>query len=78
MKARKLVVVSSGAFGSPMILERSGLGDKKILDNLQIPVIVDLPGVGKEYQDHQLSMAIYHVADDAETTDDFLRGIPVS
>ena len=49
-RAKKLVVVSAGAFGSPSILERSGIGSSSILKKHGIPVIVDLPGVGENYQ----------------------------
>ena len=48
--ARKLVVVSAGAFGSPAILERSGIGDRSLLQSLGIDVVCDLPGVGENYQ----------------------------
>ncbi|KAL0579313.1 hypothetical protein V5O48_002711 [Marasmius crinis-equi] len=47
--ASRLVVVSGGAFGSPAILERSGIGAKELLQKLDIPVLVDLPGVGENY-----------------------------
>jgi alcohol oxidase len=49
VKASRLVVVSAGAFGSPTILERSGVGSKKILDKNGITQIVDLRGVGENY-----------------------------
>lgn len=49
-KASKLVVVSAGAFGSPTILERSGIGAKKILEEANVKQLVDLPGVGENYQ----------------------------
>lgn len=55
LKARKLVVVSAGAFGTPMLLERSGLGDKEVLAKAGVECRVELPGVGREYQDHQVS-----------------------
>ncbi|KAG8414392.1 hypothetical protein J3459_014779 [Metarhizium acridum] len=54
VKAKKLVVVSAGALGTPQILERSGVGSAAILNKLDIPVVSDLPGVGEEYQDHHL------------------------
>lgn len=76
MMARKLVVVSAGAFGTPMLLERSGIGAKEILETVGVDCVVDLPGVGKAYEDHQLAMAIYHVDESADTLDDFLRGKP--
>lgn len=36
--------------GSPLILERSGIGRKDVLDKAGIPVISELPGVGENYQ----------------------------
>lgn len=52
--ARKLVVLAGGALGSPQILERSGVGEEKLLSSLNIPVVSDLPGVGSNYQDHNV------------------------
>ncbi|KAJ7904840.1 hypothetical protein B0H13DRAFT_2233870 [Mycena leptocephala] len=52
VKARKLVIVSAGAMGSPLILERSGIGRKDVLGRAGIPVVADIPGVGENYQDH--------------------------
>jgi len=49
-RAAKLVVVSGGAFGSPSILERSGIGAPSVLEKNNIRVLVDLPGVGENYQ----------------------------
>lgn len=54
LKARKLVLVCGGAFGSPAILERSGIGERGFLEGLGIDMVADLPGVGKEYQDHEV------------------------
>lgn len=75
-KARKLVVLSAGALGSPQILERSGVGAPEILKKAGIEPLVDLPGVGSNYQDHNLILPSYKVAPESETHDDFLRGIP--
>lgn len=52
IKARKMVVLSSGALGSPQILERSRIGDPMVLKQAGLSVLVDLPGVGSGYQDH--------------------------
>ncbi len=46
VKARKCVVISGGTLGTPQILERSGVGDAKLLKKLDIKVVSDLPGVG--------------------------------
>ena len=48
--ANKLVVLSAGALSTPSILERSGVGNAKLLNKLGINVISDLPDVGEHYQ----------------------------
>ncbi|KAI1813248.1 GMC oxidoreductase [Poronia punctata] len=51
VRATKEVIVSGGAFNSPQILKLSGIGPKRELQKFNIPVIVDLPGVGRNLQD---------------------------
>lgn len=51
VKATKEVIVAGGAFNSPQILKLSGVGPKEELEKFNIPVVVDLPGVGKNLQD---------------------------
>ena len=51
-RARREVVVCSGAIASPQLLQRSGVGPSDLLGSLDIPVVVDLPGVGQNLQDH--------------------------
>jgi len=46
------VVVSAGAYGSPELLLRSGIGPAGDLARVGVPVQCDLPGVGKGLQDH--------------------------
>jgi len=74
VKARKCVVISSGTLGTPQILERSGVGNAKLLKDLDIKVVSDLPGVGEQYQDHYTTLSIFRVSNESTTTDDFLRG----
>jgi choline dehydrogenase len=50
--ARREVILSSGAFGSPQLLMLSGIGDAKELQKFGIPVVHQLPGVGKNLLDH--------------------------
>ena len=51
-KARREVLLSSGAIASPQILQRSGVGPAALLRDLDIPLVHDLPGVGANLQDH--------------------------
>lgn len=76
VKARKMVIVSAGSLSSPQILERSGIGGKEVLEKAGVPVVVDLPGVGENYQDHNLLLCTYRAAPESDTHDDFLRGDP--
>ena len=46
------VIACAGAFGSPHLLQLSGVGDAARLSALGIPVVADLPGVGENMQDH--------------------------
>lgn len=56
VKARKEVIVTAGAYGSPTILLRSGIGDRHEVENYGIKSRVDLPGVGKNLMDHLVSI----------------------
>lgn len=49
--ATKEVIVTAGALHSPGVLQRSGVGPKKVLQALGIDVVVDLPGVGTNFHD---------------------------
>lgn len=51
-RARREVVVCSGAIASPPLLQRSGVGPAPLLRSLDIDVVCDLPGVGQNLQDH--------------------------
>lgn len=50
--ARREVILSAGAIGSPHLMQVSGLGPAELLTQHQVPVTVDLRGVGENLQDH--------------------------
>lgn len=60
--AEKEVLLSAGSIGSVQILERSGVGDEKRLQSLNIPVVKHLPGVGENLQDHLQIRLVYKVS----------------
>ncbi|KAI1368159.1 putative glucose-methanol-choline oxidoreductase [Xylaria arbuscula] len=61
LSARKEVIVSAGVFGSPQLLLASGIGPKKDLESLNIPVVANRPGVGQGMQDHAFYGVSYRV-----------------
>jgi choline dehydrogenase-like flavoprotein len=59
VSAKKEIVLAAGSFGTPVLLQRSGIGPKALLQKAKVPVLVDLPGVGANLQDHAASLLLY-------------------
>lgn len=60
--ARREVILSAGAIGSPHLMQVSGLGPAGVLREQHVPVAVDLPGVGENLQDHLQLRTVYRVS----------------
>jgi len=60
-QSRGEIVLSSGAIGSPVILQRSGIGDAGRLKDLGITPLHHLPGVGENLHDHLQIRCAYKV-----------------
>lgn len=61
VRARREVILSAGAVGSPHLMQASGVGPAGLLAAHQVPVRVDLPGVGENLQDHLQLRTVYRV-----------------
>ena len=59
VKAKKEVIVSAGTIHTPQILQASGVGPKSLLREADIDVVVDLPGVGSNFQDHPFQVGAF-------------------
>ena len=59
-ESAKDVIVSGGAINSPQLLMLSGIGPADQLESFDIPVVQDLPGVGRNLQDHLAIMEVVH------------------
>lgn len=70
--AEREVILSGGTFNSPQLLLLSGIGPADELRALGIEPVVDLPGVGRNLQDHA-SIAMVYDASGAFTFDRELR-----
>jgi choline dehydrogenase len=62
VKARREVILSAGAIGSPQLLQVSGIGPGAVLKAAGVGVRHDLPGVGENLQDHYQARMIYEVS----------------
>jgi choline dehydrogenase len=58
-RARRSVVVSSGALETPKLLMLSGIGDGAALSSMGIPVVAHSPDVGRNLQDHLIAKFIF-------------------
>jgi choline dehydrogenase-like flavoprotein len=67
--AKKEIVLSAGAFGSPTILELSGVGDENLLKSLDIEVVIPNSNVGENLQDHPMFMMSLEAANDGDSWD---------
>ena len=74
VRARREVILAGGAFGSPQLLQLSGIGAGEELKKLGIPVVNELPGVGKNLQDHIDYVQSWRVPSNTETVGASLRG----
>ncbi len=52
VRANREVILSAGSVGSPQILQVSGIGPARVLQDAGVAVLCDLPGVGENLQDH--------------------------
>jgi choline dehydrogenase len=58
--ASREVILCGGVINSPQLLMLSGIGPADPLKSLGIPIVLDLPGVGQNLQDHFLVPINYH------------------
>ncbi|MGI9116540.1 MAG: GMC family oxidoreductase [Gaiellales bacterium] len=60
------LVLAAGAYGTPLILQRSGVGDAERLRAAGVEPVLDLPGVGANLHDHPLVLVDRAIGDDLQ------------
>jgi choline dehydrogenase len=60
--AGREVIVSGGAYGSPQLLQLSGVGPAQHLADMGVDVVHDMPGVGSNLQDHFNTFCTYRIS----------------
>jgi len=61
IRARRELILAAGAINTPLLLQRSGVGPGALLQNFNIPVVRDIPGVGRNLTDHYNVWCSYRV-----------------
>lgn len=74
--ARKEVVLSAGAIGTPQILMLSGIGDRNSLEAMGIKSQLHLPDVGQNLVDHPIFASFFNVTS-KNTGDDIFRNMTI-
>ena len=64
------MILSAGALQSPQLLQLSGIGPADLLRQHGIDVVVDLPGVGENLQDHYQARTIVRLKTRNSLNDD--------
>jgi choline dehydrogenase len=60
---KREVILSAGAVGTPALLLRSGIGEAEAVRSLGVPLVADVPGVGRNLQEHTSIRLQYQVAE---------------
>ena len=66
------VLVCGGAINSPKLLQLSGIGPKDVLSKAKVECKVNLPGVGKNLQDHPAVVITRNVKSGKSSTDEVM------
>ncbi|KAH9955315.1 GMC oxidoreductase-domain-containing protein, partial [Russula dissimulans] len=70
VKAKREVIVSTGTFKTPQILELSGIGDRNLLKQFGIETLIDLPGVGENLIDQTYTLIDFVAKKHVKTLDE--------
>jgi choline dehydrogenase-like flavoprotein len=70
--AKKEVIVSAGSVQSPGLLELSGVGQPAVLKAAGVTPLVDLAGVGENYQDHIRLSNTYQLKEGIDSFDNLI------
>jgi choline dehydrogenase len=74
-RCRGEIVVSGGVYGSPQLLQLSGLGPAELLRQHGIPVVHDMPGVGSHLHDHFNTYLVYRCSQPVTINDLAMSGM---
>ena len=65
VKAKREIILSASATRTPLLLQYSGIGPRKVLEAAKIDTLIELPGVGWNLQDHSFALSLYKFTTDS-------------
>ena len=68
-RAAREIVLASGAYNSPQLLQLSGVGPARLLQSLGIAIVADMPGVGEGLNEHYSGRTIMRVRESITIND---------
>ncbi len=77
VRARREVVLCGGTVNSPQLLQLSGIGPGRLLRDIGVDVVADLPGVGENLRDHYAVRMTARVKN-TNTINELSRGLPLA
>ena len=76
IRAGREVILCAGAIASPQILQLSGIGGGDHLQSIGVPVVHELPGVGRNLRDHYAVRSVVRIQG-MPTINQRVRGLPL-
>lgn len=74
VRARKEVILAGGAVNSPQLLQLSGIGPGALLQEMGVPVVHELAGVGENLQDHYMIPMQWRLKPGSLSVNELTRG----
>ncbi len=76
--ARRGVIVAAGTTNSPKLLQLSGIGPAALLQQMHIPVVHALDGVGENFHDHYSPRLVVRLREGVDTLNAHVTGLPLA
>ena len=77
VRSKIATIVSAGATLSPGLLQRSGIGHASFLQEIGIPIVKHIPGVGENFSDHYSVRMVARIRPGLGTINERARGLPL-
>lgn len=74
-EARREIILSAGAVGSPRLLQQSGIGPAETLKSAGIPVLLDSPDIGHHLREHRLLLQHFRLRNAGDSDNRAFGGI---